>query len=110
MTEFENLLQQAPAACTLPTADRPLRAAEFTELFAAVVDSVERRDLTTAIFTLPLDALESARDLAARETDCCSFFEFAVEPHGGHARMTVRVPARYADVLHALTGLAGEAR
>ena len=30
-------------ACTLPTAERPLRLAEFDELFATAVRRVERR-------------------------------------------------------------------
>jgi hypothetical protein len=37
-----------PDACTLPTADRPLRVAEFDELFAFVVRA-ERRDRRSRI-------------------------------------------------------------
>jgi hypothetical protein len=32
---------QAPDACTLPTAEQPVRLAEFDELFAAAVRRVE---------------------------------------------------------------------
>lgn len=110
MTEFENLLAQSPDACTLPTAARPLRVTEFAELFATAVDEVERTSPTVARVLLPRDRLETARDLAARETACCSFFDFTVDPDGGHTAMTIRVPAQYSDVLTALASLAGSAR
>lgn len=107
MTEFENLLEQSPDACTLPTVDRPLRMEEFSSLFTSAVEGAERPTSTSAILTLPAWALESARDLAARETECCSFFEFTIEPVDGHTRMNIEVPEQYADVLTALLGLTG---
>ncbi|WP_345802220.1 hypothetical protein AAIB33_03755 [Microbacterium sp. AZCO] len=110
MTELENLLTQAPGACTLPTADRPLRVRAFAALFATSVRQVDRTSPTSATVTLPGALLNTARDLAARETACCSFFDFEVEPANDHARMTIRVPEQYADVLTALTSLAGSAR
>jgi thymidylate synthase len=41
---------------------------------------------------------EHVRDLAARETECCSFFRFTVTD----STLDVEVPDRYADVLAAL--------
>lgn len=59
---------------------------------------------------MPGGMLAMARSLAARETDCCSFFEFKVEPVGDRTVMAIRVPERYTDVLSALTGLAAGLR
>lgn len=39
---FTPALDWVPEACTLPTAQQPLRRAEFDELFASAVDNTER--------------------------------------------------------------------
>lgn len=84
----------APAECALPTAERPLRVAEFDALFAAALRGVERLGPTRLRLTLdgaaPVE--ESARDLAARETGCCSFFAFAFTATPGGLAMDVEVP------------------
>lgn len=103
MTEMQDLLDQAPEACTLPTVERPFRIAEFADLFAAA-DPV-RESATRVTVMLPLESLELARDLAARETECCSFFTFTTVPKGDRTAMTIEVPAQYADVLTAMIGL-----
>lgn len=95
-------------ACTLPTAQRPLRQQELTELFAAHVVRRERPATTRASLRLEGDAGLAARvrDLAERETACCSFFGFEVsEPGPGVVLLDVDVPAAYADVLTALVDL-----
>ncbi len=104
MTDLQNLLDQSPEACTLPTVERPLGISEFAELFATAAD-VDRASKTRAMVTLPLDSLELARDLAARETACCSFFTFTTVADGDHTSMTIEVPEQYADVLTAMTNL-----
>jgi hypothetical protein len=92
-------------ACTLPTAERPLRVAEFDQLFA---DSVRRLDrLGPDHLRLQLDGAEqveaTARDLTARETLCCSFFTFAIDrPTAQSLTLDVRVPASRIAVLDAL--------
>ena len=105
MTELQDLLDQAPEACTLPTVERPLRISEFADLFATATADVVRTSATQATVTLPLDALELARDLAARETECCSFFTFTTVPNGDHTSMTIEVPELYAEVLTSMTNL-----
>ncbi|MFI8593574.1 hypothetical protein ACIGCK_03990 [Microbacterium sp. NPDC078428] len=110
MTDFLELIEQAPEACTLPTVDRPLRVSEFAELFATATETVIRSSPTRAVVTLPLESLATARDLAARETACCSFFTFTTAPLEDSIVMTIDVPEQYADVLSALTSLAGPAR
>jgi hypothetical protein len=93
-------------SCSLPTAEQPLRAAEFDALFADALVAVETPDATTAVLRLTSGA--TARDPAARETACCSFFAFDVREHD-HAAVvvTVTVPPARADVL---AGLAVRAR
>jgi hypothetical protein len=101
-----------PDACTLPTVEQPGRLAEFDELFAGAVRAVDVIEPTHARMRLagPAGLVDTVRDLAARETACCSFFGFTItsEPaSGGEALwLDVRVPGRHADVLAALVGLA----
>ncbi len=92
-----------PDSCTLPTAERPLRLAEFDELFAAV-GRVEPLTATHARLHLtgPSDLADQVRDLTARETECCSFFTFTVTPAPSGVLLEVEVPAAYATVLASL--------
>jgi len=98
----------AGAVCTLPTEQLPLRRAEFDDLFATAVD-VERTSATHARLRLfgSADLVAYARDLTARETECCSFFTFTVVPEPpDHVVVDVRVPAAYATVLDAIVARA----
>lgn len=87
-------------ACTLPTVERPLRVAEFDTLFASV-RAVEPVGNT---LRLTFDGtMESAvRELTARESECCSFFEWAFTKDSGTLTVEVSVPPGYVDVLAAL--------
>lgn len=97
-----------PDACTLPIAERPLRLAEFDDLFATAVRRVDPVSATHARMHLtgPAGLADRVRDLAARETECCSFFTFTTtaEPAtGGEAVvLDIEVPASHADVLESL--------
>jgi hypothetical protein len=93
-----------PAACTLPTVEQPLRVREFDAVFAGAI-AVDRPAATRLRLTLPGDrALEArVRDLAARESDCCSFFAFTLTPAAGRLTVDVDVPAGRVAVLDALT-------
>ncbi len=93
-----------PDACTLPTADQPLRLAEFDALFAADVTDVHQPSADTALLTLRPDPTVAARaaDLTARETACCSFFEFTLTAAGGQLTLQIRTPAAHIEVLDAL--------
>jgi hypothetical protein len=107
-----------PEDCTLPTADRPLRVAEFDALFAASLRAVAHPpgDATRARLLLAGD--EGLRDrvqrLADAETSCCSFFSFTLTPLPGDDGTTlaldVEVPASHADVLAGLVAQAERAR
>jgi hypothetical protein len=98
-----------PDACTLPTAQRPLRRAEFDALFAAALLNSERVSSRHLRLTLAGAAdLEAAvRDLTARESECCSFFTFTVtSPRPGDVRLDIEVPAGQVAVLDGLAGRA----
>lgn len=100
-----------PAVCTLPTPEQPLRLAEFDALFASDVTGVQRVMDDTALLTLRPQAAVAARaaDLAVRETECCSFFEFAVTATGGHLVMQIRTPPSQIAVLDAVVDWARSA-
>ncbi len=89
-------------ACTLPTAERPLRVAEFDDLFATGVRGQLRLSATRLRWLLDPAAEPTARDLNARETQCCSFFTFTFAPVDGALQLDVEVPAARVDVLDAL--------
>jgi hypothetical protein len=91
----------APDACTLPTAERPLRIAEFDDLFAFVVRA-ERREPQRLDLALQPTVEAAARDLARRESECCSFFTFEFEPVGDGLVMHIAVPPSQIEVLDAI--------
>jgi hypothetical protein len=102
-----------PDACTLPSAERPLRLAEFDRLFATSMRGLDR--LGPDHIRLHLDGGDqvetTARDLAARETRCCSFFTFTIErPNPQMVTLDVTVPAGHVAVLDALADRATAAR
>jgi antitoxin (DNA-binding transcriptional repressor) of toxin-antitoxin stability system len=105
-------LSWAPVdACTLPTAEQPLRVAEFGGLFAASLRGVERVSSTRLRLELDPAAEASARDLAARESECCGFFSFTFGPAGpGALGLEVEVPESRTDVLDGLAAQASAAR
>ena len=94
-----------PDACTLPTAERPLRLAEFDALFATAVRAVDRIDETRLRLGLVAEAGVAARvaELVVRETTCCSYFTFNLVATGGDLTLDVTVPSGQVDVLDALT-------
>jgi len=93
-------LNDVPDACTLPTALRPLRRAEFDDLFATVVG---RDRVAAGHLRLVLTAAEAdVRDLTARETECCSFFRFTIAPRLDAVVLDIEVPPVQVAVLDAI--------
>jgi len=92
----------APEACTLPTVERPLRLAEFDDLFATALREQLRLSPTAVRWLLDPAAEGTARDLTSRESVCCSFFSFAFAGDGDVLRLDVQVPAAHVDILDAL--------
>jgi hypothetical protein len=95
-------------ACTLPIVERPLRLAEFDDLFTSV-RSIERASGTHVRLLLAGDEafVDRAQRLADAESSCCTFFTFAVSRvEDGLVALDIGVPAAYADVLAGLVARA----
>ncbi|HEY9369124.1 hypothetical protein [Streptomyces sp.] len=101
-------LDWVPTACTLPTEERPLRVAEWDALFAGHLTTLERPAPTRHRLSLSeAPGLEErVRELADRETGCCSFFTFAVTPADGAVLLDVTVDPAHEPVLQALSARA----
>jgi hypothetical protein len=107
VVDMESLLNTD--ACTMPTAERPLRLAEFDALFATAVHSVERRGDDVRMHLAGGEGLAGrVRDLTARETSCCSFFTFAVDGTDRELTLDISVPPAHQRILDALTERAEE--
>ena len=99
--------------CTLPTPERPLRVAQFDDLFAATLRSIDLAGPTHARLVLAGDqaVADRARTLTGAETACCSFFTFGVSgPEEGLVTLDIDVPAAYAEVLAGLIARADAVR
>lgn len=107
----DGLLAWVPAdACTLPTAEQPLRVAEFYDLFAGSLRAVDRVSPTRLRLRIDAMAEDRARDLAQRENTCCSFFTFGFTPAAeGAVWMDIGVTAERAGVLDDLAAQAARA-
>lgn len=92
-----------PTACSLATIEQPLRLAEFDNFFRTAVHQANRAAPTYLELVIAPEREASARDLAGRESACCSFFQFTFEPaRHGDLIMRIGVPDDYTDVLDAL--------
>jgi hypothetical protein len=91
-----------PGACTLPNAERPLRLAEFDDLFVTALRAQQRLSPTRLRWQMDPNAELTARDLADRESRCCSFFAFTFTSVDGAVQLEVEVPEASVDVLDAL--------
>jgi Cd2+/Zn2+-exporting ATPase len=81
-----------PSGCTLDAAALIEREDEFRKLFVRALQSVERPDARSARLVLDIACEAQARDLFAREQECCSLFEFTVAVIGEALVVDVRVP------------------
>ena len=96
-------------ACTMPTAERPLRLAEFDALFATAVRSVERRGNDVRVHLAGEEGLVAqVRDLTERETSCCSFFTFSINGNDQDLTLDISVPPVRREILDALAERARE--
>ncbi|MBV7703102.1 hypothetical protein NOVA_10015 [Nocardia nova] len=100
-----------PPACTLPTAEKPIRVAEFDRFLAEAVRAVRRPGPHRLDLILAADAEPRARDLAARESSCCSFFAFDFGATEEGSVLSIVVPPAYTAVLDAFAArITGGAR
>lgn len=100
-----------PASCTLPAAQQPLRRAEFDAVFAEV-QSVERPGPARLRLDLDSRPAVAARvaELAAAETQCCSFFTFVLTAADRRLTLEISVPSAQAGLLDALANHVTEIR
>jgi hypothetical protein len=84
-----------PIVCTLSPSETGQRLEEFERLFANHLRELTQPALRQARFVF--DAAEeieaAARDLFAREHECCAFFDFVVERQDAELIVWVEVPA-----------------
>jgi hypothetical protein len=98
--------------CTLPSAAQPMRSMEFVELFRRQAVSPRRVGPHRLELSFANDdgLYAQVSDLVARESACCSFFEFTIEAvDQDRLLLRVGVPASRVDVLQALTDRAAAA-
>lgn len=97
-------------SCTMPTAERTFRLAEFDTLFESTARSVTRDETGVRIHLVGTAGLrERVRDLAERETACCSFFTFLIEGEDSDLVLGISVPPERHEILTALADRAAEA-
>jgi hypothetical protein len=107
----DDVASWVPESCTLPTAEQPLRVAEFDALFATSAVGAVRTAPTRLRVHLkgPEDLFDRVRDLADRESACCSFFTFAVTATGdGTVTLDVEVDPAHIQVLDNVATAAGQ--
>lgn len=92
----------APKSCTLPTTRQPMRMAEFDALFSGALQTIARPEPSRLRLVLDPDWEDPARHLAEQESQCCSFFTFAVTRHDDELHLDITVPAGQQSVLDAL--------
>ncbi|HZD73261.1 MAG TPA: hypothetical protein VE776_05150 [Actinomycetota bacterium] len=101
-----------PSECILPTAERPLRVAEFDQLFATALRAQARPGPTH--LRLTLDGAEqveaTTRDLIAKENACCSFFAFTLTRTADQQlELDIQVPHNRTNVLDGIAARAATA-
>lgn len=92
-------------ACTLPTAEQPFRVAEFAALLATALRRAQRRErgwLRLWLTATP-EVEATTRELIARESQCCSFFDFHLTSARGDLLLDVRVPDDRCEVLDGIS-------
>lgn len=102
MTENSPEAAWVPDTCTLPTAQQPLRVAEFDHLFRTAVRATQRRSPGRLRLFVDGAAEAEVRDLVRRETECCSFFTFDITRDTDQLQVDVTVPDEHVAVLDAL--------
>ncbi|GAA3718907.1 hypothetical protein GCM10022204_43790 [Microlunatus aurantiacus] len=91
-----------PQECTLPTVERPLRQQEFDDVFSTVLLGRERVSPRVLRWVFDPSAEVTLRDLTARESACCTFFDFHLADGDAGLVVDVTVPSSQIAVLDAL--------
>ncbi|MET8800492.1 hypothetical protein ABZV91_29375 [Nocardia sp. NPDC004568] len=94
-----------PSACTLPTVEQPIRVAEFDRFFTTSARTTRRPNPARLEVVVDPGTETLARELAGRESSCCSFFVFDFTATAEGLVMGVGVPPTYIEVLDAFAEL-----
>ncbi|HEV2342825.1 MAG TPA: hypothetical protein VGS97_01925 [Actinocrinis sp.] len=99
-----SVLDWVSASCSLPTEQRPLRVAEWDALITERLERTSRPGpLRLRLELTGGDGTEErVRDLAQRESGCCSFFDFTVAAGRDAVVLDVTVDAVHVAVLDSL--------
>jgi hypothetical protein len=96
-------------ACTMPSAERPLRLAEFDDLFTSSLTRLTADETGVRMHLHGGAGLrDRVRGLTDRETRCCSFFLFSVDGSDAEVVLGITVPLARRDILDALAARAAE--
>lgn len=96
--------QSDPVVCTLSVSQADDRLTEWSDL-QHMATSVERRP-DGVLFRLPAAYADDAKDLAHRESQCCSFLNIETTDQGESIEMTITSPnPDGVPVVHLLAGL-----
>jgi hypothetical protein len=96
-----------PESCTLPVAERPLRAAGFDALFAEAVRGVTRVDRCRLRLELASEGVAGrVAELMVAEVSCCAFFTFSLIASEGALALEIGVPADKVPVLDTIAARA----
>ncbi|WP_406689407.1 hypothetical protein REH65_25380 [Saccharopolyspora sp. ID03-671] len=97
-------LEWVPQSCTLPSAKRPLRVAEWDALLVTRLTEVSRPEPLRLRLELSGGAgvHEQVSDLAGRESGCCSFFTFTTTGDDTSVHLDIAVDPAHEPVLNAL--------
>ena len=96
------------ADCTMPTAGRPLRLAEFDALFASVTAVHHEGTVTRLHLGGGPGLADRVRDLTDRESQCCSFFTFTVTGSDTEVDLEIEVPPQHRSIGAAIAARASE--
>jgi DNA-binding transcriptional MerR regulator len=94
-----------PIACTLSTDDRTARGDEWAAMLQQATARIAVDDGIDITFQATADLTGGIAELAAREQQCCSFFEFRLDiAAGGRVTLRVRAPQEAQPMLTGLFG------
>ncbi|MCY0930223.1 hypothetical protein OTB20_29340 [Streptomyces sp. H27-H1] len=102
-------LEWVPQSCTLPTPEQPLRVTQWDALLTEHLREVSWDGPLRLRLGLSGGAgvQEQVRDLAERESGCCSFFTFTTTGDDVQVQLDIAVDQEHEPVLSALADRAG---
>lgn len=108
MARRENTAGGTPVACSLTSADLAVQASRWERLAVrAMTERTETPDGLRICFRPDPGVEEELRELAAVESDCCRWAEWAVETTSDSMVLEVRSRGEGVPVLHSMFARSG---